>query len=216
MSTDELIARLVRDHRPVKRSSQPRILFAEWSAICLLFLAVGVLLIGARNDLAAMWRQSAFIVHTLIVFSVTVLAAAAAFKASIPDREQRFAVASLAVALAAWLAWLVAASVTASEPHAGSGWRCLRNIVVLAAPLGVLMYYMIGRAAPLRTGTAGWLATLSAASAADLATRFICRNDHAFHSLIWHFIPVLVLGCTGVILGRVVFRWEAADRTARS
>jgi hypothetical protein len=212
MSTEELIGRLVRDTRPVKRSSRPLVLFAKWSAIGLFYLAAGVLMIGARDDLANVWQESEFMVHTLIVFSVTVLAATGAFKVSIPDRQQRFLVRCSAIALTAWLAWIVSALVAASEPHAGYGWKCLRNIVVLAVPLGVLTYYMISRAAPLRTGTAGWLAALSAAAAADLATRFICRNDHALHALIWHFIPILVLACSGLVLGRVVFRWEAADQ----
>jgi hypothetical protein len=211
MSTEELIGRLVHDARPVKRSSRPRVLFAKWSAIGLLYLSAGVLMIGTRDDLAKMWHESGFVIHTLIVFSVTVLAAIAAFKVSIPDRQQRFLVRSSAVALAAWLAWIVTALVTVSEPHADYGWKCLRNIVVLAVPLGMLTYYMMSKAAPLRTGTAGWLAALSAAAAADLATRFICRNDHVLHALIWHFIPVLVLGCTGVVLGRAVFRWEAVN-----
>lgn len=212
MSTEDLIGRLVRDTRPVKRSSPPRILFAQWSAIGLLYLAVGVLSIGARDDLAKIWHESGFVVHSLIVMSVTVLAAIAAFKASIPDRQQRLLVVSSAIALAAWLAWMVSALITAGEPHAGYGWKCLRNIVVFAVPLGVLTYHLISKAAPLRTGTAGWLTGLSAAAAADLATRFICRNDHALHALIWHFIPVLVLGCIGVVLGRVVFRWNAVDQ----
>ncbi len=212
MSTEQLISRLVRDTRPVSRSSRPLVHFGKWSAVGVLYLAAGVLMIGARDDVAAKWRESWFIVHTLIVFGVAVLAATAAFKVSIPDRQQRFLVSSSAIALAVWLAWIVGALITGSEPHAGYGWKCLRNILVLAAPLGVLMYYMIGKAAPLRTGTAGWLGALSAAAAADLATRFICRNDHALHAVIWHFIPVLVLGCIGVVLGRVVFRWEAVDR----
>jgi hypothetical protein len=109
------------------------------------------------------------------------------------------------------VAWIVSALITASDPHEGYGWKCLRNIGVLAVPLGALMYCMISRLAPLRTGTAGWLAALSAAAAADLATRFICRNDHALHALVWHFIPVLVLGGAGVAVGRAVFRWETAD-----
>ncbi len=212
MNTEDLIGRLVRDTRPVLRAPRPRVLFAKWSAIGLLYLAAGVLMIGTRDDLPEMLHESGFVVHTLIVLCVTVLAAIAAFKVSIPDRQQRFLMTSSAIALAAWLAWMVSALVTASEPHVGYGWKCLRNILVLAIPLGVLTYHMMSKAAPLRTGTAGWLAALSAAAAADLATRFICRNDHALHGLIWHFIPVLVLGCIGVVLGRVVFRWEAAHQ----
>jgi hypothetical protein len=70
------------------------------------------------------------------------------------------------------------------------------------------MYYLLKRGAPLRLGTVGWLGALSAATAADLATRFICRNDHPLHALIWHFVPVLVIGCTGFVLGRLLLRWE--------
>lgn len=212
MNTDELIGKLVRETRPVHRSSRPIVLFAKWSTIGLLYLAAGILVIGTRDDLASVWRDTAFVVHTLVVLALTVLAATAASAVSIPDRPQRFLAMSSGIAVAAWLAWLIIALVTAGEPHAGHGWKCLRNIVVLGVPLGTLMYYLINRAAPLRAGTAGWLAALSAAAAANLATRFICRNDHALHALIWHFLPVFVFGCIGVVLGRVLFRWDAADQ----
>ncbi len=212
MRTEDLIGRLVSDALPVKRSARPLVLFARWSAISVLYLAAGVLVIGAREDLANLWHEAGFLAHTLLVFSVAVLAATAAFTISIPVRQQRVLLGSSAIALAAWLGWIVGALITASEPHAGYGWKCLRNILVLAAPLGAVMYYMISRAAPLRTGMAGWLAALSAAAAADLATRFICRNDHALHALIWHLAPVVVLAGAGVGLGQVMFRWEAVER----
>jgi hypothetical protein len=213
MNTEELIGRLVTDAHPVTRSARPLVLFARWSAISALYLAAGVLVIGIREDLANLWHESGFLAHTLLVFGVTVLAASAAFTASIPVRQQRFLLGGSAMALAAWLGWLAGSLIAVSESHAGDGWKCLRNILVLAAPLGAVMYYMISRAAPLRTGMAGWFAALSAAAAADLATRFICRNDHALHALVWHFAPVVVMALAGVALGRVVFRWEAAGRT---
>ena len=213
MSAEELIGRLVRDARPVERSSRPRVLFARWSAIGALYLAAGVFVIGTRDGLEQMWHEPGFILHTLIVLGVTVLAATAAFKASIPDGQQKYLPSYSGLALAAWLAWVVSAVVTASEPHVGYGWKCLRNIVVLSVPPGALMFYMMSRAAPLRTRTAGWLAALSAAAAADLATRFICRNDHALHALLWHFVPTLVLAGGGVALGRIVFRWCDSDKS---
>jgi hypothetical protein len=87
----------------------------------------------------------------------------------------------------------------------------VRNIVVLGVPIGALMYRMMSTAAPLRTSAAGWLASLSAFAAGDLATRFICRHDQALHALAWHFLPVLVMGGTGVVLGRVLRRWQGAS-----
>jgi hypothetical protein len=211
MNTEEMISTLVREARPVKRSGRPLVLFSKWSAIGVLYLAVGIMLIGTRSDLVQVWHQSEFLIHTLIVSGVTVLAAVAALVLSIPNRQQRWVVWIPAIALAVWLVWIVGALATVDEPHTGHGWKCLKNIVVLSVPLGMLMYRMLSRAAPLRTSTAGWLAALSASAAGDLATRFICRNDHALHALVWHFVPVLVMGCMGVVLGGILLRWEAAD-----
>jgi hypothetical protein len=211
MSTEQLIGRLVRDARPVKRSARPLVLFAWWSVASLLCLAVGVLMFGARENLGSLWQETGFIVHTLLVFSVTLLSAAAAFTVSIPDRRRRFIVGSSAIALAAWLVWIITVLTTSSESYTGHGWICLRNIAVLSVPLVALTCLLINRAAPLRAGMAGWLGVLSAVAAADLATRFVCRNDHALHALIWHFAPVLVLGVAGALLGRFAFRWQATD-----
>ncbi len=212
MNTEELIDSLVRDSRPVTPPSRPGVQLAKWSAIGAFYVAAGVLVIGTRDDLDRMWHEAAFVMHTLLVLGVTLLAAVAAFKVSIPGQRLRFLTSSAAIAVAAWLAWIVSALVAASEPHAGYGWKCLRNIVVLSVPLAALAYYMMCKAAPLRAGAAGWLAALSAAAAADLGTRFICRNDHGLHALIWHFLPTLALGGAGVLVGRLVFRWDAARR----
>lgn len=212
MNTEQLIGTLVRDTLPVTRPSAPINSFVKWSAVGSLYLAAGIFMIGTRDDLATMWHETGFLIHTIIVLALTVLTAMAAFRTSIPERGQDLLVISSTIALVAWLAWLLGAALTASEPHTGLGVKCLRNILALSIPLGMLAYYMMNRGAPLRTGTAGWLAALSATAAADLATRFICRNDHGLHALIWHFIPVVTLGCTGVLLGRVVFRWEGATK----
>jgi hypothetical protein len=203
-NTEEMIDMLARAARPVERSEQPLVSLSKWIAISAVYLAFGIMLIGARSDLAQVWHRFEFLIHTLLVSGVTVLTATAAFALSIPNRRQRWVVWIPSIALTAWSAWIIAALVTANELHAGSGWKCLKNIIVLSVPLGMLMYRMMSTAAPLRRSTAGCLAALSAAAAGDLATRLICRNDHALHALVWHFVPVLVLGCTGVALGRIL------------
>lgn len=204
MNTEEMIRALAREAPRVKRSAQPFVMFLTWSAIGGFYLAVGILLIGTRSDLAQVWRQSEFLIHTLLVLGVTALAAAAAFGMSIPNRESPRTVWIPAIALAAWLVWLASAFVVSGDAHAGQGLKCVRNIVVLGVPIGALMYWMMSTAAPLRTSAAGWLASLSAFAAGDLATRLICRHDQASHALVWHFLPVLVLGGSGVVLGRVL------------
>jgi hypothetical protein len=109
-----------------------------------------------------MWRDSGVLVHRVIVSCVTVLAAVSAFALSIPARHQRWKVWSSAIALAAWLTWIVGVRMTGSEPHAGVGWKCLRDIAALGVPLGMLMYYLIKR--PRRCGLGGRMARRSQCS----------------------------------------------------
>lgn len=210
MNTAEMIKGLAREATRVKRPPRPLVMFLTWSAIGGFYLAAGILLIGTRSDLALVWHRSGFLIHTLMVLGVTVLAAAAAFVMSIPNRQSPWTMWIPAIALGAWLVWLASALVAAGDPHAGQGLKCVRNIAVLGVPIGALMYRLIVTAAPLRTSAAGWLASLSAFAAGDLATRFICRHDQALHALVWHFVPVLVMGGTGVVLGKVLLCWQGA------
>jgi hypothetical protein len=212
MNTEDLIGKLVCDAHPVKQSPPPLALFARWSAIGVPFLAAGILLIGTRADIALRWQDFEFVLHTLIVVGVAVLAAAASFALSIPGRRQRLPVWIAGGALAAWLAWILTELMVAAEWHAGPGLKCLRNLLVLGVPLCTLMFFMIRRAAPLRLGAVGWLGALSAAAAADLATRFICKSDQALHAFAWHFVPVVVMSCGGMLLGRLLLRWKSPTR----
>jgi hypothetical protein len=211
MNTEQMIHALASKAFPVSRPERPVVLFVKWIAVTVLYLATGVMLIGTRGDLAHVWQSFGFLIHTLIVAGLTLLAAMSAFVLSIPDRKQRWAARMPAVAVVVWLAWIVGALVAADNFGAGAGRKCLANIVALSLPTGMLMYHLLSKAAPLRTSITGWLGALSASAAADLATRFICRHDHASHALVWHFAPVLAISCAGILLGRILLKWDSPN-----
>jgi hypothetical protein len=213
MNTEQMIRALASKACPVSRPERPVVLFSRWITVTVLYLATGVMLIGTRGDLAHVWHSFGFLFHTLVVASLTLLAAISAFVLSIPDQKLRWAAWMPAVAVAVWLAWIVGVLVAVGDlgAGAGTGRKCLQNIVALSLPTGLLMYHLLGRAAPLRTSITGWLAALSASAAADLATRFICRHDHASHALVWHFAPVLAISCAGLLWGRVLLKWDSPN-----
>lgn len=211
MKTEEMIRELARNARPVERPSHPLARFSMWMAVGVLYLAVCVSLIGTRGDLAHVWYRAEFLIHTLLVLCLVAVTALSAFVLSVPGREHRWAVWISAIALVAWLAWVVGALAGAADPRAGSGQKCLENIAVLSMPLGMLLYYMLSKAAPLNTAATGMLAALSASAAGDLATRFICRYDGPFHALVWHYVPVLAIGCAGLFLGRILLQMGNAE-----
>jgi hypothetical protein len=104
--------------------------------------------------------------------------------------------------LASWVLVITVELRLAGGGHAGTGAHCIRNLVALAAPPGLLLHAMLRRAAPLDRGESALLATLAAAALADAGTRFVCRNDGALHILAWHCGVVLWLAAVGFIVGR--------------
>src|SRR5688500_11889265 len=109
MNTEQMIHALASKALPVSRLERPVVLFSKWTAVTLLCLVVGVMLIGIRGDLPHVWHSSGFLIHTLIVASLTLIAAMSAFVLSIPDRKHRWAAWMPAVAVVVWLAWIVGA-----------------------------------------------------------------------------------------------------------
>jgi hypothetical protein len=78
--------------------------------------------------------------------------------------------------------------------------------VALGVPPGLLLYFMLRKAAPLDHGTVGMLAAVGTLALAQVGTRFVCHNDGALHIVVWHYSFVFVLGGAGVAIGRALFR----------
>jgi hypothetical protein len=211
MTTEELIRHLASQTPSVNRAAHPTIHFMKWCSICAICLALGIVTIGPREDLVQVGHRFEFVIHTLLVASLTGLAAMSAFILAIPDRERPWVVRLPMLAFAAWLAWIVVALLSADELHVGAGRRCVTNLATVGVPIGVMTFLLLRAATPLRKATFAWLAVLSVAAAADLATRFICRNDDPLHALAWHFAPVLLLGSMGLWI-RKLFDWELPRR----
>ena len=211
MQTDGLIQELSKQAKPVKRLPPPYQRCICWLGSAMLCLGVGVALIGLRPDFDEKWMTGAFLVQAALTLSVAVLSAVGAFTLSVPSEEKR-ALTGLAplVALGSWIAFLIISLMMSPEGmlSPGSGMACVRDIIILALPPAGILFFMIHRAAPLMLRWAGVLISLSVAAFGALGTQLICRNDDLPHILMWHVIPVLVIGGAGAILGERLLRWE--------
>jgi hypothetical protein len=105
-----------------------------------------------------------------------------------------------------WLALVVAGTLSAGGGHVGAGVRCIRNLVAFVVPPGLLLFFMLRRAAPLDGGAVGTLAAVGMAALAHAGTRFVCHNDGALHLLVWHCTFVVVLGGVGILVGRSLLK----------
>lgn len=208
MKTETLIHELAKQGQPVKRVGPPIARFFRWAAVAVLCVAVGVAVFGFRADLEYTSRSPMFLLQAALTLALGALSGLSAFILSVPDKAKPWLNIVPGTTLLLWLVVLVRALLSGENVQAGLGVACVRDILALGLPPGVLLYLMLKKAAPLNVGRVGVLAALGVAALGALGTQFICRNDDPLHILVWHYVPVLVLGGIGILLGRLLLRWE--------
>lgn len=209
--TEELIQNLADQASPVRPLPPVRVRLLRWLGAAVLCQAAGIAILGLRADAGAALLKADVILQSAGLILVSILSAFGAFSLSVPGEEKGPLLRKVPLlAVGAWMVLLLALVVQGKGIAAGMGLFCVRDILLLAVPPGVLLFIMVRAAYPLKLGWSGALAALSVAALGALGTQWICRNDSPMHVLLWHFLPVVFLGLVGVVLGRRLLRRGAA------
>lgn len=198
MTDDEtmrLIEALAAKAQPVKRLRPPALRAALW------LVAVGVLIalaIYSFTDLTLSLRrfQDVRLDWEMAGMLLTgILAVIAAFHLSLPDRSAAWALLPLPT-LALWLAsmgyncyrhWFTDGWAL------GASWDCLKFIVGVSIPLGISLFYLLRRAAPLAPMRVAAMGGLGVASIAAFALQFFHPFDVTFLDLGTQVIAVALV-----------------------
>lgn len=208
MKTEQLIHELVKESEAIERNQRPIVRFCRWFLVSLLCVTTGIAVLGLRPDLESVVWTPTFFLQAFFTLGLATLSALSAFIFSVPDKKKIWLNAVPGVTLALWLGVIGRALFSSADVRAGMGLSCVRDIVILGLFPGVFLFVMLRQAAPLKLGKVGVLAALSVAGLGAIGTQFICTNDDPLHILLWHHVPVLILGGTGVFLGRLVLKWD--------
>lgn len=215
MRTEDLIARLAADLRPVRRLAPAWRRAAAWLVFAAALIGAAVAVIGPRPDLAGRLRDAAEVTQWLASASTGVLAAIAAFQLALPDRSPRWVLLPLPAA-AVWVGTLglgCLADVLAIGPRAlvpGMSWGCAGFILGLGVPLSASLLWLLRHAAGIRPLPVAAMGGLAGAALSAAGLWLFHRLDGAAEALVWHIgLTVLVVGLF-LAFGRV---W--GDRAAR-
>lgn len=208
MKTENFINALVNQAEPVKRLRSPTIRFLRWLIAAMFCLGGEILLLGLRSDLHSVAFTPRFSFQALLICGLALLSALSAFLLSVPDKKNPALDALPIVTGVAWAGALLLGIFGSDSANAGLGFTCIRDIVALGLLPGALLFFMLMQAAPLRLGKVGFFAMLSVGALGAFGTQFICKNDDPLHILLWHYLPMLVLGGAGIMVGRILLRWE--------
>ncbi len=219
--TDDLLARLTADLKPVRRVAHPAMAALAWLAVAALVISIVVALFGFRHDIA--YRLSFGIDMPQMVFAAMTgaLAAFAAFQLALPDRDWRWALLPLPAAAL----WIATMGFGCLLDFARQGWEgirlgtsfgCLRFIVGFGVPLTVAFLWLARHAAPLRPGPVAALGGLAAASIASIGLTLVHHLDAAVMVLVWHGGSVALVVLLARLAAPLFARFGASALTRRN
>lgn len=220
MTTDELIARIASDGRPVRRLPPPAHRLASWLVVTLPVVAAVVMFMTPRPDLAQQLSDPRFQTEQLAALTTAMAAAFAAFSSVVPGRA-RWPLFLPLVPLAVWLAslgqdcvriWRVAGP---EGLQLGWDWVCIPAIAMVGAAPAVAIVVMLRRGAPVLPGVAVALGALAAAALGNFGLRLFHTQDAGLMVLVWQFGTVILLSMLAGLAGRHLLTWPHVNSRRR-
>lgn len=201
MTTDKnqkLIEELAADIRPVKpvRFSA---LFVAWLALSLVASALTLTFLGVRADLWEQLQSFSFWSQFLLFLAGAIVCVLMTFRLAVPGLEgsakKRWFVFSLLVLYTGFhLVSLTNFDFSQMSHHLTHGYACTTSVIVGAllpfAVINILLFKLL----PLRSFLVAMYASFAAFWMGSFVSNLHCMNDNGFHLLLWHFLPVLVIG----------------------
>lgn len=212
--TPDLIDTLVADATPVRRLRPPVVRATGWLLLSAIVVAMAAFHHGVRPDLALKLKQSVFVGGVAAALLTGVLAAIAAFIASVPGRSQRWLLLPMP-ALVAWFATIGYGCLTdwvrigPGGISPGETASCFATVVMVTLPLSLAMLIMLRYVARLSCEPIALCASLAVAALAAAALALLHPLDATVMILLWNIgVTLLFLGISGRF-GRQLFAWVA-------
>ncbi|MDR3496942.1 MAG: DUF1109 domain-containing protein [Ancalomicrobiaceae bacterium] len=213
MDTDQLIDRLVADHRPVDpRWIERASLMAALAALGVAIVLVATI-IGFRSDIPAAVMEGRIVAKYGFVILSSLVAGLVYCRMARPGRQLKF----IGLAYLLPLGFIGAAAGLAASGQgladiglkiADPNWRfCLIFVPSFAIIPFFLFAAVLKRAAPTDLKGAGFAAGILATSVVSLAYASHCPADSPLFVTVWYPLAYLIGGLAGRTVAPRVLRW---------
>lgn len=213
MRTEDLVAALAADARPVDAARAGRRFAVRLAVSPLLALGLMLVLFGVRADLAASAGDPMFWLKVAVPAALFAAAWTMLYRLGHPGmrlgHSTSAAIAPVALLWAVGLLVLWQASPGERLPLVlGQTWReCPFAIALLSLPVFVAALRALRGLAPTRLRRAGAAAGLLAGAAGGFAYAFHCPESAPPFQAVWYVAGMLVPTLAGAALGPRLLRW---------
>lgn len=211
--TDDLIARLAADLKPVRPRAMHRLLIGATLLSTLVAIVAMNMWLGMRPDMDTAMGTMNFWTKFSYTLAVAVLGGVATLALARPDGRIRWPW-YVALGLLAALVILAFLQLARAEPDemmplivGGTSLVCPWRIVVLGLPVLFGALLALRRLAPRNPTLAGFAAGIMAGGAGAWVYSFACAETGMMFLALWYTLGIVIVGGTGAVLGRFLLRW---------
>ncbi|QQR37398.1 DUF1109 domain-containing protein [Devosia oryziradicis] len=211
--TDDLIARLSTDLKPVRRMAMARLLVGATLLSTVVAIVAMNMWLGMRPDMDSAMATMNFWTKFTYTLSVALLGGVATLALARPDGRTRWPW-YIASALLALLVILAFYQLVRAEPDdvmplivGGTSMVCPWRIVVLGLPILFGAILALRRLAPRSPTLAGFAAGIMAGGAGAWVYSFACAETGMMFLALWYTLGIVIVGVIGAVLGRFLLRW---------
>ncbi|MCR6672343.1 DUF1109 domain-containing protein [Devosia ginsengisoli] len=209
--TDDLIARLSADLKPVRRMAMQRLLFGALLVSGVVAVIAMLALLGMRPDMEVATTTMMYWTKFGYTLAVTLLGLAATLVLARPDGHARWpwlaGFGLLDVLLVIAVVQLARADDMMPLIMGSSILRALTYIPVFALPVLLAALLALRRMAPANPTIAGFAAGIMAGGTGAWIYTFACMETGMMFLALWYTLGIVIVGGLGAVLGRFLLRW---------
>ncbi len=209
--TDELIARLSADLKPVRRMAMARLLVGATVVSTVIAILAMLMLLGMRPDMETASATMIYWTKFGYTLALGLLGLAATLVLARPDGRIRWpwlaAIGLLAALLVLAVFQLARAEDMMPLIMGSSIRRALTYIPVLSLPVLFGALLALRRLAPRNPTLAGFAAGIMAGGTGAWVYSFACDEAGMMFLALWYTLGIVIVGALGAVLGRFLLRW---------
>ncbi|OGR38617.1 MAG: hypothetical protein A2051_03825 [Desulfovibrionales bacterium GWA2_65_9] len=205
---EQLVNELSGEAAPTRPAPHPYLLGLQWTLMAAAYLAVALAFSGLRPDLSQALQQPGYVAELLTLLLLFAASTTSAALLAFPDLHQKRLLAYAPVGAFALLALtLLAGSFADTAPLPEHSIECTIDISLVSLLPAVAIFLLMRGYASTHPRWAGSVALLAAFSTGALWLRLYETNDSVVHVVLWHYLPMLLAGFIGWMLGRRLLKW---------